>query len=81
LILPTKHLSENKSLIRIGADILVLLDEPKTVSRVWNELQHHSNEGKQVGGITYNWFVLGLDLLYLLGAVHYDAGRIFKAKS
>jgi len=75
MILPTKHLSEEKSLLRIGANILALLDEPKTVSRIWNELQRNGN----TGGITYSWFVLGLDLLYCLGAINYDSGRVLRA--
>lgn len=79
MILPTKHLSEEKSLLRIGASILALLDEPKTVSRIWNELQRSNNGDRDTVSITYSWFVLGLDLLYCLGAIHYDSGRVFKA--
>lgn len=79
MILPTKHLSEEKSLIRIGASILVLLDEPKTVSRIWNELQKSNPENQETRGITFSWFVLSLDLLYSLGAIQYDSGRVFKA--
>lgn len=79
MILPTKHLSEEKSLLRIGANILALLDEPKTVSRIWNELRSTTNGHRNVGSITYSWFVLAIDLLYCLGAIHYDSGRLTKA--
>jgi hypothetical protein len=79
MILPTKHLSEKKSLLLVGANILVLLEEPKTVSRIWNELRNTNNGYQDVGGITYSWFVLAIDLLYCLGAIHYDSGRLSKA--
>lgn len=39
MILPTKHLREDQALIAIGADLLALLSEPKTVSRLWDELR------------------------------------------
>jgi len=80
MILPTKHLREEKSLIRIGADILAILNEPKTISRIWSELHHSQYEPRKISGITYNWFVLSLDLLFMIGAIEYDSGRISMAK-
>lgn len=71
MILPSKHLSEDRALITIGAEVLRRLGEPKTVSRLWNELKqgHHA-------AITYDWFVLGLDLLFAIGLVEFSRGRV-----
>lgn len=80
MILPTKHLSEEKSLIVIGAKILNLLEEPKTVSRIWNEFQTLGGDRSEVGKVTYSWFILSLDLLYLFGAVQFDTGRVSRVR-
>lgn len=39
MILPTKRLSQDRSLLYVGGEILRLVNEPKTVSRLWQELQ------------------------------------------
>ena len=35
MILPTKHLTSDRSLLALGSEILSIIDEPKTVLRVW----------------------------------------------
>lgn len=77
MILPTKHLSEEKALITLGAEVLRLLDEPKTISRVWDELRRPSL-CTRFPAITYDWFVLSLDLLYILNAIDLERGRLRK---
>ena len=79
MILPTKHLSEDRALLGIGAEILRLLDEPKTVSRLWHELRHQGRS-PPLSSITYDWFVLALDLLYALKAIDLERGRLKKAR-
>lgn len=76
MILPTKKLSQDKALVALGAEILSLLDETKTVSRLWSEAKQ--SRAKQLGNrmVTYDWFVLALTLLYMLGAVETENGRI-----
>lgn len=96
MILPTKHLREDRALITVGAELLKLLDEPKTVSRLWDEIQRARAERIQTTGqgprstatekpsaqervrssIPFDWFILALDLLYLLGAIELQRGRI-----
>jgi hypothetical protein len=78
MILPTKRLSVGRSILAIGAELLRLLNEPKTVSRLWDELQHSLAERHGKTTITYDWFVLALDLLYMINAVNYERGRIHK---
>ncbi|MHC5056918.1 MAG: ABC-three component system middle component 6 [Planctomycetota bacterium] len=80
MILPTKHLDEQRSLLRIGAEVLQLLGQPKTVSRLWDDLKSSREEGVSLSHpITYDWFVMALDLLYMISVVEYDQGRLTKA--
>lgn len=78
MILPTKRLAAGRSILAVGAEVLRLLDEPKTVSRLWDELQHVRAERYRAQPITYDWFILTLDLLYIMNAVEHDRGRIQK---
>jgi hypothetical protein len=66
-------------MLAVGAELLALLDEPKTVSRLWEEFQEgRMNRFLDVRTITYDWFVLTLDLLYTLQAVEIERGLLKK---
>jgi hypothetical protein len=80
VILPTKRLGPDRALLAIGAEVVEFLEEPKTVSRVWDELQRSRSEMFGVRTITYDWFVLTLDLLYTLGALELERGLLRKAR-
>ncbi len=73
MILPTKGVAADKALLSIGADILRELVEPKTISRLWSDLREQNAQTLQ---ITFDWFVLALDLLFVLGVVEYVAGQV-----
>lgn len=71
MILPTKHLSQERALLTVGGRIIYTLAQPKTVSAVWIEL---GSQTPYAGSIRYDHFVLALDLLYLMGAVDLTEG-------
>jgi len=75
MILPTKGVRPDKALISVGAGILRDLNEPKTVSRLWADVRRQNRQTLQ---ITFDWFVLSLDLLFLMGVVEYAAGRVVR---
>jgi len=77
MILPTKGIAPDKALLSIGAFILHELVEPKTVSRLWADLRR-VEEGPP--DLTFDWFVLALDLLYLMGALEYLGGRVVRVE-
>lgn len=79
MILPTKRLGQDRALLSVGAEILDLLSEPKTVSRLWDELQRSRSERFGVRTIPYDWFVLALDLLYTLEILEMERGLLWKA--
>lgn len=71
MILPTKRISSDRALLTVGARVIELLDQPKTVSRLWSEYRTEHNDE-----ISYDWFVLALDLLYMMGAIERSNGLI-----
>ncbi len=76
MILPTKHLSQERALLTTGAKLLSHLTHPKTVSSLWEDVKGSSNPL-----IRYERFVLALDLLYLIGAIELKKGLLFKISS
>jgi hypothetical protein len=73
MILPTKGIPPQKALVSLGAEVLRLLTETKTVSRLWDDFRKSKD---QVGEVTFDWFVLSLDLLFTLGVVEFERGRV-----
>ncbi|NVJ09582.1 hypothetical protein HUW63_30700 [Myxococcus sp. AM001] len=81
MILPTKGIRADRALLSVGADVLRLLDEPKTVSRIWDEVRSAWSMREGASRLSFDWFVLALDLLYVLGAVDMEQGRLARRNS
>ena len=73
MILPTKHMATNRALLGVGGEVLRALSTPKTMSALWDEIRAADHREKQAA-IDYKWFVLALDLLFMLGAVELAQG-------
>lgn len=83
MILPSKHLHPDRALLTVGARILERLESPRTVSSLWEELRPVNNRPGQHAPpptLTYDWFVLALDLLYTVGAVDLKRGLVSREK-
>lgn len=80
MIVPTKHIPSERALLSLGARILKSLATPRTVSYLWDEIRR-SQEGRLARPISYNWFVLALDLLFALGAIQFEDGLIARVAS
>jgi hypothetical protein len=78
MILPTKHIRPDRALLSVGGDLLMYLREPLTVSRLWDEIRRDRDTSGDAAPINYDWFVLALDLLYIVGAVEFDRGVVRK---
>ncbi len=76
MILPTKHLAQDRALLTVGARILPRLVQPKTVSALWEELSGVTASMNKSGTLRYDGFVLALDLLFLVGAVQLKDGLL-----
>ncbi len=79
MILPTKHIKPDRALLAVGAEMLQSLREPMTVSRLWDEVRRSRQDRAVSAPVNYDWYVLALDLLFLLGAVEFEQGLITKA--
>lgn len=79
MITPTKGVRPERSLLYLGGQILHDLDGPATVSGVWEALARRREREGQDATITFDWFVLALDLLRALGAIALRDGLIIKA--
>lgn len=77
MLMPTKHINTENALIGVGAIVLSLLDQKKTVSKLFFELQA-ARKQSDLPTIHFDWFVLALDFLFSIGAIEYSAGLIEK---
>lgn len=72
MILPGKHLKQDRALLGIGSEILAALEQEQTVSELWERVQ--DGRDKHANPLSFDWFVLSLSFLYAIGAVGYDQG-------
>lgn len=79
MILPNKHLPEQRSLLRVGAEILPYVTEPRTVSYLWNRLAARTTLRNR-DFITYDWFLLALAFLATIELVEFANGRVRRIK-
>ncbi|MHB8330813.1 MAG: ABC-three component system middle component 6 [Candidatus Dormibacteria bacterium] len=77
MILPTKGISSSRALLTVGAQLLSLLVGPLTVSGLWHSVKSY-RVAQELPEISFDWFVLGLDLLFLLGTVELQEGLIVR---
>jgi len=75
MILPSKHLSQQRALLSVGAKVLQHLQIPKTVSAIWEELTK-ADDDKVLSNMGYNSFILTLDLLYSISAIEMEDGLL-----
>ena len=74
MILPSKHISEQQSLVGVGSLLLRTIDKPHTVTSLWERVRDEATVG------TFERFVLALDMLYVVGAVNLENGLIVRAR-
>lgn len=76
MILPTKYLPQDRSLLGIGAEILDHLKEPRSVSELWETVRAAREKRSVAAPLSFDWFVMALNLLYALHAIDQDKGII-----
>jgi len=79
MILPTKRLPEDRALLTTGAQILAVLDEPKSINRLWDDFRAGRSDSS--GPISFDWFVLSLDLLATIGVVRLQGRKLVRANT
>ena len=77
MILPTKHLRSEASLIYVGGIIHnIIATTPLSIDQLWHITKHEYVKRFQDCDITYDWFILALSMLYTISAVSFVDGRI-----
>lgn len=77
MLMPTKHIKTENALIGIGSEVLALLDEHKTASRIFFDLQER-RRANELSTIHFDYFLLAVDFLFSVGAVRFDDGVLKK---
>ena len=75
MILPTKHIRTEDSLLGAGAAVLGFLSRDRTVTDLWERVRKADSIG------SYPQFLLSLDFLYAIGAVELRGGFLRRASS
>ncbi len=81
MILPTKHLPPDRALLGIGAEILGQLMEPRSVSELWEAVREARGSIPSATPLSFDWFVLSLNLLYAISAVDHSNGILRREAS
>lgn len=81
MILPTKYLPHDRALISVGGEILKHLEEPRTVSALWDSVREAQIYKTADALVSFDWFVLALNLLFAISAVDYRNGIIYGERS
>lgn len=76
MILPTKYLPYDRALLGVGADILGQLKEPRSVSELWECVLKDRILRPTATPLSFDWFVLALNLLYAISAIDYSQGIV-----
>ena len=80
MILPAKHLAQERALLTVGARILPSLEQPITMSALWEKLSRDSTTSFTPNSLRYDSFVLALDLLFLMGTIQLSDGLLKRVK-
>ena len=75
MILPTKHITLQNSLLNLGAILLSNITGKQTVTLLWDKTRNLP-EVK-----TFEKFTLGLDMLFTIGLIDFKHGIILRLKN
>lgn len=74
MILPTKFIEEEDTLLSVGIDLLSILGQERKITHLWDR-------AKNIPSIeTYERFILGLDLLFCFGLIDIENNLIMRKK-
>lgn len=76
MILPGKHLRQDRALLSIGAEILEQLGEERTISELWERVRETHGNAPNSTPLPFDWFVLSLCFLYAASALDLHGGLI-----
>lgn len=81
MITPTKGIAPDRALLTVGAQVVLQLDRPRTVSQTWSRLRAWREAEGFRAPISFGWFVLALDVLYAFGVLELRDGLLVVRRS
>ncbi len=72
MLVATKGIAPQRSLLVVGAQILQVLDQPTTISQTWVRLRSWRAANGNHAPVPFWWFALALDVLFAVGVVDLD---------
>jgi hypothetical protein len=78
VLLPTMGISADRALLTVGAQVLLQLNRPMSVEETWRSLRQWRERNGSRGYVSFDWFVLALDVLYALGAIRLEGDLLVK---
>ena len=81
MILPSKHLSQERALLAVGATLLRHISTPITVSALWQSISIADSTLQLRAKPRYDSFVLALDLLFMVGAIEIRDGLLHPSRT
>ena len=78
MILPAKHLKQERAFLGIGGDILSVLEQGRSVSELWERVQQHRSN--LAYPLSFDWFIFALSFLYAIDAIRYERGIILRRR-
>jgi hypothetical protein len=76
MILPTKYLPTDRALLSIGSEIISCLSEPLTITEAWSRFRERRAISSAASVVSFDWFVLSLNLLFALSAIRFENGEL-----
>lgn len=81
MLLPTKGVSAERALITVGANLLEVLQTPKSVSALWEQYAARENEKGRSDYVTFDWFSLGVASLFAVNLVEWtQSGHLRRSR-
>lgn len=73
MLLPTKGVSADRALVTVGSELLAELQEPMSVSALWEQYSTRERPSNGRDRITFDWFSLALAALFAMNLVEWSA--------
>jgi hypothetical protein len=81
MILPGKHIKQDRALLVVGGDILSVLDGPMTISEIWKKVQSLRVSRENASPLPFDWFVLALTLLFAMSAITHRGDEVIPMRA
>ncbi|MCM3323294.1 ABC-three component system middle component 6 [Cytobacillus kochii] len=71
MILPQKHIKLSESIFAMGAIILSILDNQRSIGidELWEKLKSKNHNDKIIDNYSFDKFIISLDYLFTIGTI------------